>query len=315
MHQVNNICMRQPSNHNKNKRGNRPDSISTWTVKEDGTILEVAASILKDHTPTKLKSMLKHNQFAVNNIPTSRFDAEVHAGDTFAVNFDQSFQVFKNPRVQLVYEDEHILVINKGYGVLSMGTDTKKDGTAYSIMREYVKYHNPNAKVFIVHRLDRDTSGLMMLAKTMEAKEIMQHNWNNMVLNRKYVAVVEGSVQNAEGVVKSYLAENAQFEVYSTDDPTKGQLAVTRYKCLKATKSYSLMEVELDTGRKNQIRVHMKDLGHPIAGDRKYGAGHSPINRLALHAQTLRFVHPITKREMNFSTPIPMGFRSIVKGL
>lgn len=307
--------MRQPGNHTNARKENRPDNIKTWTVKNGGTILEVAASFLKDHTPTKLKSMLKHNQFAVNSMPMSQYDFEVHEGDTFSVNFDQSFQVFSNPRVKLVYEDEHILVINKGYGVLSMGTDTKKDGTAYSIMREYVKYHDPRAKVFIVHRLDRDTSGLMMLAKTIEAKEAMQHNWNNMVLNRKYIAVVEGEVKQQEGVVKSYLAENSQYEVYSTDDLSKGQFAVTRYKCLKATKSYSMMEVELDTGRKNQIRVHMKDLGHPIAGDRKYGAAHSPINRLALHAQTLRFVHPITRREMNFSAPIPSGFRSLVKGL
>ena len=307
--------MRQPGNHTNARKENRPDNIKTWTVKNGGTILEVAASFLKDHTPTKLKSMLKHNQFAVNSMPMSQYDFEVHEGDTFSVNFDQSFQVFSNPRVKLVYEDEHILVINKGYGVLSMGTDTKKDGTAYSIMREYVKYHDPRAKVFIVHRLDRDTSGLMMLAKTIEAKEAMQHNWNNMVLNRKYIAVVEGEVKQQEGVVKSYLAENSQYEVYSTDDPSKGQFAVTRYKCLKATKSYSMMEVELDTGRKNQIHVHMKDLGHPIAGDRKYGAAHSPINRLALHAQTLRFVHPITRREMNFSAPIPSGFRSLVKGL
>ena len=307
--------MRQPGNHTNARKENRPDNIKTWTVKNGGTILEVAASFLKDHTPTKLKSMLKHNQFAVNSMPMSQYDFEVHEGDTFSVNFDQSFQVFSNPRVKLVYEDEHILVINKGYGVLSMGTDTKKDGTAYSIMREYVKYHDPRAKVFIVHRLDRDTSGLMMLAKTIEAKEAMQHNWNNMVLNRKYIAVVEGEVKQQEGVVKSYLAENSQYEVYSTDDPSKGQFAVTRYKCLKAPKSYSMMEDELETGRKNQIRVHMKDLGHPIAGDRKYGAAHSPINRLALHAQTLRFVHPITRREMNFSAPIPSGFRSLVKGL
>lgn len=305
--------MRQPSKNTNNRKESRPDNIKSWTVKTGGTILEVAASILTDHSPTKLKSMLRHNQFAINNMPTSRYDAELHVGDTFSVNFDQSFQIFKNPRVELVYEDEHILVINKGYGLLSMGTDTKKDGTAYSIMREYVKYNNPQAKVFIVHRLDRDTSGLMMLAKTVEAKDAMQHNWNNMVLNRKYVCVVEGAVEQAEGVIKSYLAENSQFEVYSTDDPKKGQLAVTRYKCLRATKNYSLMEVELDTGRKNQIRVHMKDIGHPIAGDRKYGAGHSPINRLALHAQTLRFVHPITHKEMNFSTSIPMRFRSLVK--
>ena len=305
--------MRQPSNHNNRRREVRPDNIRTWEVKQAGTILEVAATFLKDHTPTKLKSMLRHNQFAVNSMPTTKYDAELEPGDKFSVNFDQSFKVFKNPRVELVYEDEHILVINKGYGVLSMGTDTKKDGTAYSIMREYVKYSNPMAKVFIVHRLDRDTSGLMMLAKTVEAKDAMQHNWNNMVINRKYVAVVEGLVEQPEGVIKSYLAENSQYEVYSTDDPQKGQLAITRYKCLKSGNGFSLMEVELDTGRKNQIRVHMKDLGHPITGDRKYGAGHSPINRLALHAQTLRFVHPITRKDMNFSTPIPIRFRNLVK--
>lgn len=305
--------MRQPSNHSNNRRINRPDNIKTWEVATEGTILEIVALYLKDHTATKLKSMLKHNQFAINSMPTTKYDAELKPGDRLSVNFDQSFKVFKNPRVELVYEDEHILVINKGYGLLSMGTDTKKDGTAYSIMREYVKYSNPNAKVFIVHRLDRDTSGLMMLAKTMEAKEIMQHNWNNMVINRKYVAVVEGLVEQQEGVVKSYLAENTKFEVYSTNDPQNGQLAITRYKCLKTGNGYSLMEVELDTGRKNQIRVHMKDLGHPIAGDRKYGAAHSPINRLALHAQTLRFVHPITRKDMNFTTPIPLRFRNLVK--
>lgn len=305
--------MRQPSNRNNNRRQYHPDNIKTWEVKQEGSILEIAATFLKDHTLTKLKSMLRHNQFAINSMPTSKYDAKLQPGDKFSVNFDQSFKVFKNPRVELVYEDEHIIVINKGYGVLSMGTDTKKDGTAYSIMREYVKYSNPAAKVFIVHRLDRDTSGLMMLAKTMEAKDAMQHNWNNMVINRKYVAVVEGFVEQPEGVIKSYLAENSQYEVYSTNDPQKGQLAITRYKRLQSGNGFSLMEVELDTGRKNQIRVHMKDLGHPITGDRKYGAGHSPINRLALHAQTLRFVHPITHKDMNFSTPIPIRFRNLVK--
>ena len=133
-----------------------------------------------------------------------------------------------------------------------------------------------------------------------------------MVLNRKYVAVVEGMVEQEQGVVRSYLAETSQFEVYSTQDASKGQLAVTRWRRIAAGGGYSLMELELDTGRKNQIRVHMKDLGHPIVGDRKYGAQSSPIHRLALHAQTLRFVHPITRRDMNFTTPIPSRFRSLL---
>lgn len=303
--------MRQSSD-KKGGRGLRPDNIRTWTVDEDGTILETATKILSDHSLKSVKSMLRHNQFAVNDVPYTQYNFPVKKGDKFSVNFDRSFVVFSNRRVELVYEDEDILVINKGYGLLSMGTDKIKDGTAYSIMREYVKSHNPKAHVYIVHRLDRDTSGLMMIAKTMEAKEVMQHNWNNMVINRRYVAVVEGRMENKEGVIRSYLAETSQFEVFSTDDPEKGQLAITRYKTLKVGNGYSLVEYELDTGRKNQIRVHSKEMGHPIVGDRKYGAASSPIRRLALHAMTLRFVHPITRKEMNFTTPIPASFLRLV---
>jgi 23S rRNA pseudouridine1911/1915/1917 synthase len=299
----------------KGKRGaERPDSVSHWTVENDGTLLETATKILTDHSETKIKSMLRHDQFAVNSIPSSQFDRAVKKGDKFSVNFTKSFMVFKNPRITMVYEDEHIMVINKGYGVLSMGTDKIKEGTAYSIMRAYVKVNDPRNQVFIVHRLDRDTSGLMMLAKTQEAKDAMQHNWNNMVIERKYVAVVEGIVEKDEGVVKSYLAETSQFEVYSTSNPNEGQPAVTRYKKLKSNSSYTLLELQLDTGRKNQIRVHMKDIGHPIVGDRKYGATSSPIHRLALHAQTLHFVHPITRKEMKFDTPVPTRFKNLLKG-
>lgn len=181
-------------------------------------------------------------------------------------------------------------------------------------MRDYVKWANPRNKLFIVHRLDRDTSGLMMLAKTEEAKEAMQHNWNNMVLSRKYIAVVEGEVEKDEGEIRSYLAETSQYEVYSTQNPEEGELAVTRYKVLKRGLGHTMLEVELDTGRKNQIRVHMKELGHPISGDRKYGAKASMIHRLALHAQTLRFAHPSTRRDMNFTTPIPGSFYKLVGG-
>lgn len=306
--------MRHHDKQHSAEHGYRPDNIRTWKIDTDGTLVETAARILSDHTPTKVKSMLKHRQFAVNGMPTSQFDHPVKAGDEFSVNFDKSFVVFHHPRIKLVYEDEHILVIEKGYGILSMGTDNVKTGTAYSIMREYVKVHNPKAQVFIVHRLDRDTSGLMMLAKSAEAKDAMQHNWNNMVLSRKYVAVVEGIMEKKSGEVRSYLAENSKYEVYSTDDPSAGQLAITRYRTLSVGGGCSLVELELDTGRKNQIRVHMKDLGHPICGDRKYGAGVSKIHRLALHARTLRLVHPITRKDMNFTTPIPAGFKVLLHG-
>ena len=304
---------RTPHKPGADTRHFRPDVIETYTPQCDTTLLAFLIEQMPQRKRTTIKEYLKHNQIAVNNIPTTQFDTEIHPGDTIKVNLTREFRLFYHRRLKLVYEDDDIIVVNKGYGLLSMGTDKVKDGTAYSIVRDYIKWQDPRNKLFIVHRLDRDTSGLMMFAKNENAKETMQHNWNNMVLNRKYLAVVEGKVEEPEGTVRSYLAETSQYEVYSTQNPDEGQLAVTRYRTLKCKNGYSLLEVELDTGRKNQIRVHMKDLGHPIAGDRKYGAKSSPIHRLALHAQTLRFVHPVTRREMNFETPIPTSFASMVK--
>lgn len=290
-----------------------PDVIETYTPACATPLLDYLFAAMPHRKRTTVKELLKHNQIRVNGDVTTQFDLPLEAGDKVEANLTREFPRFYNRRIQKVYEDDDIIVINKGYGLLSMGNDKVKEGTAYSILREYVKWVDPRNKLFIIHRLDRDTSGLMMFAKTPQAKDAMQHNWNNMVLNRKYLAVVEGNVEKDEGVIKSYLAENSQYEVYSTDNPDEGQLAVTRYRVLKRKNGYTLLEVELDTGRKNQIRVHMRDLGHPIAGDRKYGAKSSPIHRLALHAQTLRFVHPETRKEMNFSTPVPAAFALMVK--
>lgn len=290
-----------------------PDVIKSFKPAGSGTLLPFLVEALPDLKRTRIKEMLKHRQIALNGIPVTQFDTPVSPEDEVKVNFTREFRVFYHRRMQLVYEDDDIIVVNKGYGLLSIGTDKIKDGTAYSILREYLKWKDPRNKLFIVHRLDQQTSGLMMFAKNIEAKETMQHNWNNMVLNRKYLAVVEGKVDPQEGTVQSYLAETSRHEVYSTDNPEEGKLAVTRYKTLKCKNGYTMLEVELDTGRKNQIRVHCKDLGHPIAGDRRYGAKTSPIHRLALHAQTLRFVHPVTRVEMNFETPVPVSFASMVK--
>ena len=290
----------------------KPDVIETYQVAEEAALLEFLIGAMPQRKRTAIKNLLSHNQIAVNGIPTTQFDMALKAGDEVKANLTREFRVFYNRRLKLVYEDDDIIVVNKGYGLLSMGTDKIKEGTAYSILREYLKWQDPRNKLFIVHRLDRDTSGLMVFAKSQEAKDKLQHNWNNMVSARKYLAVVEGRPESEEGEVRSYLAENSRFEVYSTDKPEEGQLAVTRYRTLRSRNGYSLMEVSLDTGRKNQIRVHMKDLGHPIAGDRRYGAKSSPIHRMALHAQTLRFIHPMTRKDMNFSTPVPASFARMV---
>lgn len=295
------------------RRGFRPDSIATFTVAEAAPLIEFLASAMPERKRTAIKQLLKYDQVKVNGNVTSQFDTELEPGTTVEVNFTRPFVTFRNRRMQLVYEDEHIIVANKGYGLLSMGNDKIKEGTAYSILRDYVKDQDPRNKLFIVHRLDQHTSGLMVFAKTMQAKDGLQHNWNNMVRRRQYVCVVEGKLDPAEGTVKSYLAENSKFLVYSTDDPKEGKPAMTHYSTIKSANGYTLTEVELETGRKNQIRVHMSDLGHPIAGDRRYGAKTSPIHRLALHARTLVFIHPITRKLMEFETPIPASFASMVK--
>lgn len=292
----------------------KPDVIENYTPTAETKLLEFMLEVMPQRKRTAIKQMLQHNQVAVNDNVVRQFDTPIGPDDKVSINLTREFRVFSNRRVKLVYEDDDIMVIEKGYGLLSMGNDKVKDGTAYSIMREYLKWKNPLNKLFIVHRLDRDTSGLMMLAKNEESKNLLQHNWNNMVLNRKYVAVVEGYVEQDSGEVRSYLAETSEYEVYSTQNPEEGKLAVTRYKVLRRGCGHTLLEVELDTGRKNQIRVHMKDLGHPISGDRRYGAGKSSIHRLALHAQTLRFVHPKTRKDMNFSTPVPGSFYKLVGG-
>lgn len=291
----------------------RPDIIKEFPVMEDAELMKHLIISLPDVKRTTLKQYLAHRQVAVNGTPVTQFNFPLAAGDSVKVNFTREFKVFNHRRLKIVYEDEYIIVVNKGYGLLSMGNDKNPDGTAYSILKDYVKWSDPKNKIFIVHRLDRDTSGLMMFAKTMEAKERLQHNWNNMVLNRTYVAAVEGIVEEKQGEIRSYLVENSRYEVYSTDDASKGQLAVTRFRKLQGGHGMSLLELELDTGRKNQIRVHLKDLGHPISGDRKYGADKSPLHRLALHARTLRFVHPISGELMDFSTPIPAGFLKITR--
>lgn len=294
----------------------RPDNIISFTVGGDSPkkLLEFLFAAMPDKKRTTVKEFLKHRQVMVGSNVDTRFDTELRAGDKVSVNTTREFQTFSHPRLRLLYEDDDIIVIDKGYGLLSMGTDKANEMTAYSILREYVKRVDPRQKIFIVHRLDRDTTGVMLFAKTPEAKETLQHNWNNMVLERRYVAVTEGAPEPADGEIRSYLAENSAHEVYSTDDKTKGQLAVTYYRTLKSRAPYSLVELSLATGRKNQIRVHLKEQGHPIVGDRRYGAKPSPIHRLCLHAHTLRFIHPTTRRDMSFTSPLPAGFFRLIGG-
>ncbi len=307
--------MRQSSSRPKGKiakPGNK--NITKFQSPEAGPLLQVACAILHDHSATKVKSMLRHRQLAVNGTATTQFDYPVHAGDELWVNYGGSFDVFKHPHMKLVYEDESILVVDKGYGMLSTAAGKVKDATVFSVMRDYVKKRNEHARVFIVHRLDRDTSGLMLLTRTAKAREKLVKNWTKMVLERHYEAVVEGIMEEDEGTIKSYLYDgDDNYTVHSTDNPEMGELAKTQFTVLERGASNTLVQLSLRKGLKNQLRVHMSTKGHPISGDRKYGGHPNAIKRLALHATRLTIMHPTTGEEMAFHSAVPESFKELLK--
>ncbi len=306
----------QRERHHQTSRPVKQDRILSWSNdgSEPAELMSFVMGKMPDRSRTDIKSWLRHGQMRIDGTVTTIFNAAVAPGAKVEVNLGRPFVTLRNPRLQLVYEDDDVIVINKGYGLLSVGTQShRKEESAYSILRDYVKTQDPRNKLYVVHRLDRDTSGLMMFAKSEEAQETLRHNWNNMVLDRLYVALLEGYVKEDSGFVKSRLAENSQFVVYSTENPEEGKLALTRFRVLKRGNGLSLVEFSLDTGRKNQIRVHSSEMGHPISGDRKYGARESRLNRLCLHARTLRFAHPVTRKDMRFELPVPSRFLDAVK--
>lgn len=284
-----------------------------FEVEQPCTLLDFMFEKLSSKSRTTIKSYLAHRQISVGGIPTTRFDLPLKEGDRVSLTFSRMSELFYHRMLRVVYEDDYIIVVDKKNGLLSMATDRERTKTAYYILSEYVKKLDPRNRIFIVHRLDRETSGLMVFAKTMDIQHQMQKNWEQIVLERKYVAVVGGTPRQEEGVVSNYLAQNSAFMVYSSDNPNDGELAVTHYKVLKSGGMGSLVECELETGKTNQIRVHMKDLGCPIIGDKKYGGQESPINRIALHARKIVFIHPITGKEMLFDTGVPPKFLTLLK--
>jgi len=214
--------------------------------------------------------------------------------------------------LSILYDDSAILVVEKVSGLLTMSNERVRERTVYYLLTNYVRKGNSKSRnrIFIVHRLDRDTSGVLVFAKTAEAKRFLQDQWQGF--SKKYYAVIQGTIAEKEGVISSYLAENAVHKMYSVQDPNKGKLAKTGYKVLRESKNYSLVEIELLTGRKNQIRVHFSDKGCPVAGDKIYGEKRSDIRRLALHAGSLTILHPTTKEPMTFDTKIPALFNALL---
>lgn len=291
----------------------KPSANREFEIARPSPLLEFLFSALKGQSRTAIKSLLAHRQIRINDRTCTQFDAPLKEGDKVTVCFDKRDTPFQHPLLEIVFEDAYLIAVYKKAGLLSIANDRVKEKTAYHILSDYVKKSDPRNLIFILHRLDRDTSGLMMFAKSREIQEKLQASWNQSVVERKYVAVVEGTLPQTQGTLKSYLSEDENYFIRSSDAPG-GKLAVTHYRLLKSNKQYSLVELDLETGRKNQIRVHMQSLGHPICGDKKYGARSNPLHRLALHAYKLHFIHPVTHRNVDLETPIPKTFTLLVKG-
>ncbi|MBO8474496.1 MAG: RluA family pseudouridine synthase [Bacteroidetes bacterium] len=223
-------------------------------------------------------------------------------------------------KLDILYEDDCIIVADKPSGLLTMSTGKEGEITAYSILTDYVRSARggrntrDKGRIFIVHRLDRDTSGVIVFAKDEQTKHALQDDWNETILERKYIAAVEGTLEYDEGTVASYLKDNPKsMKVSSSWTDNGGKYSVTHFKVLRSSGQYSLVEFELETGRKNQIRVHASVIGNPVAGDRKYGSASNPLHRLCLHASTLVFHHPRTGQLLRFDTGIPKDFMRLCR--
>ena len=276
-----------------------------YIVKENEILIEFLKKMFSNLSKNSVKSLLHNEKVFVNGNMTTKYNYELNIGDVVEIRE----KVAKN--IDIIYEDKNIIVINKPSGLLTVATEKEKNKTAYHLVMEYLKKKNKNNRIFIIHRLDKDTSGIIMFAKNERAKHLYQDNWNDIVKKRCYYAVIDGKMENKEGTIKSYLKENGNM-VYSVKDRS-GKLAITEYKVLKERKNISLLDINLKTGRKNQIRVHMKENKTPILGDLKYGEKSKLINRLALHAYKLELVNPVTKKLLTFEINIPNEFKMLFK--
>ena len=280
---------------------------SEYIVETETTLLPFLLACLSNKSRNYAKGVLKRGQIIVDGKVCTDYACTLKAGQRVEITQGQPQSDYKMS-IPVIYEDDDLLVIDKPAGMLSVATDTEKEKTAYHIATEYVKSFRKTARLFIVHRLDRETSGVLLFAKSEKIKLVLQENWEENALRRGYIAVVEGDVKPPEGRISSWLKQTKTLLVYSGVREGDGKLAVTDYKVTRSNESYSTLEISLQTGRKNQIRVHMKDLGFPVAGDKKYGAKTDPIKRLALHAHILEIKHPTAGEAVTFQAKPPKSF-------
>ena len=291
---------------------NQQGDYAHYTVKREQPLLEFLLETV-EQSRNKIKLTLQGRGVRVDGKTVSQFDFLLKPGMKVAVSRTKRNQTqFKSRWLKIVYEDRWIIVIEKNTGILSMAAGHSSLNVK-TVLDDYFRKSHQKCTAHVVHRLDRDTSGLMVYAKDIETEQILEHNWHDIVFDRRYVAVVSGEMKDDSGTVANWLKDNKAYVTYSSPVDNGGKYAVTHFKVLQRTTDHTLAEFKLETGRKNQIRVHTADMGHPVCGDVKYGNGDNPLHRLCLHAYMLCMVHPVTRERMEFETPIPASFRSLFK--
>ncbi len=299
-------------NKNRFRANKKKEMIDTFTVEKNDTLLACLLTFLPHKKRNAIKAVLKDRQVSVDGIPVTQFNHVLIPGQSVEVCWDRSAPQKKFYGLNILYEDQDLIVIDKPSGLLTIATDKEKRKTAYAYLSDYIKKDNPDNKIFIIHRLDRETSGLLMFAKNEIIKQQIQETWNATIRQRTYFAVVEGEIKQSEGTITSWLSESKALIVYSSQNQQIGKKAITHYKKIRGNSEFTLLQINLETGRKHQIRVHMQDLKHPIIGDNKYGTGINPIRRMGLHAQVLAFTHPKTGKACRIETSIPKKFLNLV---
>lgn len=289
-----------------------PNSIKEFKVHEDCLLLDFLILKFPKLSRNAVKSLLSGHYVSVDGAPVSQYNLQLTKEDTVIVS---KTRISKKTRSNLpiIYEDNEIVVINKPSGILSIASDREKGRTAYRMVNDYVQQKDKHNRIYVVHRLDEDTSGILVFAKNPRIKEALQKNWNDIVRKRGYYAIVEGQMEKTEDMYIDYLKENALNLMYVTNDRKNGKKCVTSYKVIKSNKNYSLLDVNIETGRKNQIRVQLGHRNHHVIGDDKYGEPSNPLKRLGLHAYNLTFVHPITEKVLEFKTEMPQEFNSLFR--
>lgn len=281
-----------------------------YRVNQPTTLVEFLSLTLSGTSRNRIKDLLRGRAIAVDRQTITRHDHPLQAGQIVRVSKHRRKTELQSPWLEIVYEDKDLIVINKRPGILSMGASAKQF-CVKTVLDEYFSRRHFKCHAHVVHRLDRETSGLMVYAKSIEAARILQEDWKGRCFDRRYVAVLCGQMSQPGGTAQSWLKDNKACVTYSSPEDNGGKYAVTHYRRIQGTAHFTLVELRLDTGRKNQIRVHMADLGFPVAGDAKYGNGQNPLRRLALHAFRLFLYHPLTNERMEFETPLPTPFLRI----